>query len=60
MAVGKSRCCLCGREFDGYGNSAWPVRPEGRCCDECNFNKVLPARMDALFPERKKEKGARK
>ena len=26
------------------GNNAEPVR-EGRCCDDCNMNKVVPARL---------------
>lgn len=44
--------CICGKKFKGHGNSPSPVKDEGRCCDDCNFNAVIPARMDMLFPER--------
>ena len=27
-----------------HGNNAQPVA-EGQCCDECNTNKVIPARL---------------
>jgi len=37
-------CCVCGKEYTGFGNNAEPVM-EGRCCDECNRTKVLPLRM---------------
>lgn len=38
-------CCICGKEFTGYGNNPWPVMKDGKCCDECNFDTVLPARL---------------
>lgn len=41
----KRECVICGREFSGYGNNPWPVMQSGKCCDECNFDVVLPARM---------------
>ena len=37
-------CCICGEMYQGYGNNAWPL-DEGRCCDVCNFTKVLLARL---------------
>jgi hypothetical protein len=49
------RCCIC-REWiarkDGWdeGNNAKPVR-EGRCCDYCNRNVVIPARLQCLMDE---------
>lgn len=39
-------CCLCGKEFKGYGNNAGPVA-DGICCDDCNRDKVIPARVAA-------------
>ena len=45
----KKVCCLCGKEFTGYGNNAWPFTNNGICCDECNRQKVLPARMELLM-----------
>jgi len=41
-------CCICGKEFDGYGNNPWPVKEDGCCCDECNVDKVIPARISSL------------
>ena len=50
----KSRCCLCGKEFDGFGNDPRPVMEafgKGEwnvCCDDCNMRRVIPARMKGL------------
>ena len=41
-------CCICGKEFIGYGNNPSPVKEEGRCCDECNANVVIPTRIAQL------------
>lgn len=38
------KCCICGKEYTGYGHNAWPVMDD-RCCDECNNSKILPIRM---------------
>lgn len=42
-------CCLCGEIFMGYGNNPWPleskVRGFDRCCDKCNYERVIPARL---------------
>ena len=42
----KRKCCICQREFEGYGNNAEPVSP-GVCCDDCNMSVVVPARCQA-------------
>ncbi len=44
------KCCICGKEFEGYGNSPYPVNKntEARCCSECNINVVIPARIERL------------
>lgn len=39
------KCCVCGKEFVGYGNNPYPVKESGACCDECNYRVVLPARL---------------
>lgn len=39
------QCCLCGAPVGQYGNNPWPLAEEGRCCDTCNFTKVIPARL---------------
>ena len=37
-------CVICEKEYAGWGNNAEPVK-EGQCCDECNWKKVIPARL---------------
>ena len=52
-------CCICGKKFDGYGNNPWPIcknyYPDTRiintCCDECNAQYVIPARMGKTLPD---------
>lgn len=44
----KHVCCICGKEFYGWGNNPMPIEKDGVCCDECNMNKVIPARMKAI------------
>jgi len=43
-------CCFCGCKIRGYGNSCWPLRKseDARCCDACNLDKVIPARLAEL------------
>jgi len=41
------KCSICGKEFEGWGNNAWPVN-DGTCCDECNANVVIPMRLADL------------
>ena len=45
----KNKCCLCGEEFEGYGNDPSPLKESGECCDRCNAEKVIPARCEAMF-----------
>ena len=45
----KKTCCLCGEEFEGYGNNPAPVKESGECCDRCNAEKVITARLEALL-----------
>jgi hypothetical protein len=48
----QSTCVLCGRHIAGFGNNPWPLAEEGRCCNDCDDLKVIPARMVRLgFPE---------
>lgn len=39
-------CCLCGKPLDNFGNDPWPLEDKGRCCDDCNTNLVVPARIE--------------
>ena len=46
-------CCICGKEYKGYGNNPYPVgwdvfSEEDRCCNECNMKYVIPARISRL------------
>ena len=44
----KFNCCLCGVIAVGYGNNPQPIKKEGRCCDECNADQVIPARLELM------------
>ena len=45
----KRKCVFCNEVMEGDGNSIRPLRDEeGRCCDECNDNHVIPARLAIL------------
>ena len=48
-------CCLCGKEFKGYGNNPWPVKEEGVCCDDCNLEVVIPARLERAHSRKQTE-----
>lgn len=38
-------CCICGKEYEGWGNNPYPVKENGECCRECNMTQVIPARV---------------
>ena len=39
------RCVICFEYFTGWGNNPDPVKNYGDCCNNCNTNVVLPARL---------------
>ena len=41
-------CAICGKTYTGFGNNAWPVKENERCCDACNTEYVIPARLKNL------------
>ena len=41
-------CVICEENSVGYGNNPQPIKDEGKCCDKCNFAKVVPARVQAI------------
>ncbi len=51
------KCCLCNEEIEiepsGWdsGNNAQPLA-DGRCCNDCNTHKVIPARIDEMFKDK--------
>lgn len=40
-----SVCVLCGNEITDHGNNPQPLSDDGKCCDNCNITKVVPARL---------------
>lgn len=50
------RCCICGKEFSGYGNNPDPLKNYNKvffkrddvCCNECNDEFVLDYRLCCL------------
>ena len=48
----KYTCCICGKEFVGWGNNPDPIKKSGRCCDACN-NKVINARIWNMLNRKK-------
>lgn len=47
-------CPLCGTVFIGWGNNPEPLMAfeDGPCCDDCNWLKVIPARLSRLWREK--------
>ena len=45
----RKTCCLCGKELEEYGNNPAPLKDSGECCDRCNAEKVIPARLEAVL-----------
>jgi hypothetical protein len=48
----KFKCCLCDKEVEGFGNNPEPLGNVGEdeeCCDECNAEKVIPARIELIL-----------
>jgi hypothetical protein len=48
MGDNKYVCCICGREYAGWGSNPWPISEKGECCITCNFKHVVPARIALL------------
>jgi hypothetical protein len=44
-------CCICGDDFEGYGNNPAPYKETGKCCDACNRKFVIPARIAQIAEE---------
>lgn len=46
-------CCICGKFHNDFGNNPFPVVKENkRCCNACNNNYVIPARIEAIFAKK--------
>jgi hypothetical protein len=40
-------CSICGEPYSGDGNEAEPVI-DGRCCDRCSLEYIIPVRLEEL------------
>ena len=43
------QCVICHKKFTGYGNNPYPVKNRGECCDDCNRNVIIPARLKLIY-----------
>lgn len=53
------KCCICGKQCENqWGNNPWPLKEKDtdRCCNECNENYVIPARIILSNKEKEGEK----
>jgi len=53
------KCCLCKKNYNHYGNNPYPLKKDtdkkpNRCCDNCNYTKVLPERFKRIKEEQNK------
>lgn len=69
MKTEKHICCICGKEFEGWGNNpdgaAWKnedgeielpeFSEDACCCDECNGRYVIPGRIYRLGLNKNKD-----
>jgi len=48
------KCCICGKEFIEWGNNPYPVVEDvnATCCDDCNAEYVIPARILQLYAKK--------
>jgi len=46
----KNLCCFCGEDYGKYGNNPMPANndPKASCCDKCNLEIVVPARLKIM------------
>ena len=49
----KYTCCICGKKAEGFGNNPQPIKDKGRCCDTCNAEVVIPARLGIMIKNKK-------
>ena len=43
------RCVICYEHYTGWGNNPDPVKNYGECCNDCNTNAVIPARLGQII-----------
>jgi len=49
-------CCICGKKFFGWGNNPYPVVEDENalCCDDCDMEYVVPARIAEFYAKETK------
>ena len=66
----KFKCCICGREFEGFGNNPFgamykdkngepkdfDIKDGDRCCDECDQLYVTPGRIYKVYKDKEGDK----
>ena len=48
------QCVLCPAQFSHYGHNPYPLVETGRCCNDCQNLRVMPARFEQIFAMRRK------
>jgi hypothetical protein len=53
------RCVICEMEMreDDWGHNAWPI-VDGQCCNTCQQEHVLPARLQRFYASELKTKAS--
>ena len=46
-------CVLCGKALHGMGANPSPLADSGECCDYCDNNLVIPARITQYMNSKK-------
>jgi len=41
------KCCICNDKYKEYGYNPTPIKTNGRCCNNCYYDKVYPAKTIA-------------
>lgn len=49
------KCSICGKKYTGWGNNALPIN-DGECCDKCNGDYVIPARIAQIYRAKENRK----
>ena len=52
------QCVICELEMsdNDWGHNPWPIVDGGKCCDACQNEHVLPARITQYYLNQLKEK----
>ena len=43
------KCIICKNNYTGYGHNPYPIKKDGRCCDNCNYLYVIKERLNKLL-----------